>query len=514
MTECVIVALPREDSQASRISSEKIAHMTLLYLGELEAETDTQMISEFVEHATSQMQPFGASVYHRGTLGDDHADVLYLAKNELESAVRFRSYLLTNEQINRAYNKAYQYPAWTPHVTLGYPDSPARPIEQTEHLHSYVEFDRIAVWYGDFEGPTFRMTYPDETITEHSMDDIDDFLAHFGVKGMKWGVRRDLKRLDSGAREAYLKKKEAPWVEKLKDPKVHAKVASQANRSIKKETKQLVQFYKDQKVNLRKDAKARKRFEEEVRDLTQSALDRVANKVTKGSRTGMYEPKVSFDPVSGKMKIEYVVKSNDKIVKQLRGINRAEERRIKKATKTESIKHAESIVESIEFDLDEEGFPIISDEVVEHAEDVDDFLAHYGVKGMRWGVRKARDSSSGSRSRKKSSGESDGDESTKKPSKSKNSLSKYSDDKLSSLLSDLKGPDALSDAELTKLTKRMQLEQSYRELKAKQPKTKSKAEKFLDGAKLLGNTANQLNEFLNTPAGKALQSKLKSKVKK
>ena len=194
MTECVIVAIPREDSQASRISSEKIAHMTLLYLGELDENTDIQMISEYVEHATSQIQPFGASVSHRGILGDDQADVLYLVKNELESMVRFRSYLLTNEQINRAYNKAYQHPSWTPHVTLGYPDAPARSIEPTEHLHSYIEFDRIAVWYGDFEGPSFRMTYAEEA--EHSIDDIDDFLAHYGVKGMQWGVR---KSRDSGS---------------------------------------------------------------------------------------------------------------------------------------------------------------------------------------------------------------------------------------------------------------------------------------------------------------------------
>ena len=32
--------------------------------------------------------------------------------------------------------------------------------------------------------------------------------------------------------------------------------------------------------------------------------------------------------------------------------------------------------------------------------EVDDFLAHYGVKGMRWGVRKADDSDSGSSTRK------------------------------------------------------------------------------------------------------------------
>lgn len=147
-------------------------------------------------------------------------------------------------------------------------------------------------------------------------------------------------------------------------------------------------------------------------------------------------------------------------------------------------------------------------------DDVADFLAHYGVPGMKWGVRKSRDSGSGGGGRKKSSGDKDSENTTGKAQKPKTELSKYSTDKLSSLVADLKGPDALSDTELKKLTGRMQLEQSYRELKAKQPKAKTRAEKFLDGAKLLGTTASNVTEFLKTPAGKALQAKLTSRVKK
>ena len=60
----------------------------------------------------------------------------------------------------------------------------------------------------------------------------------------------------------------------------------------------------------------------------------------------------------------------------------------------------------------------------------------------------------------------------------------------------------------------MQLEQTYRELSAKRPREKSKGEKFLDGAKLLGQSANQLTEFINSPAGKKIAEIAKKKAAK
>ena len=141
----------------------------------------------------------------------------------------------------------------------------------------------------------------------------------------------------------------------------------------------------------------------------------------------------------------------------------------------------------------------------------DPYLAHYGVKGMKWGVRRNRDSS-GSSSKGQASAS---DASTpKKTVKRQENLSRYSDDKLASKVSEKKGLDSLSDAELSRLTKRMQLEQSYRELSAKRPRERSKAEKFLNGAKLLGQGANQVTEFINSPAGKKLVDLAKNKATK
>ena len=320
MSECVIVALPTEAHRINKISSEKMAHMTLIYLGELSEDVDTANIAEYVQHAASMFHPFYASVERRGVLGKDNADVLFFYKQELSHVEEFRATLLQNDQIKTAYDLADQYPSWTPHVTLGYPDAPARQLPAPSVYSpsgdlgrdEYVEFDRIAIWFGDFDGPEFRL--------------------------------------------------------------------------------------------------------EEDRSLM-----------------------------------------------------------------------------------------IQKEEALE-------FLAHYGVKGMKWGVRRNR-GSSGSSSKGQANA-SDASSKPKKPIKRQENLSRYSDDKLASKISEKKGLDALSDAELSKLTKRMQLEQSYRELSAKRPREKSKAEKFLTGAKILGQSANQLTEFINSPAGKKLGELAKKKAAK
>ena len=297
-----------------------MAHMTLIYLGELSEDVDTANIAEFVQHATSMFRPFYAQVERRGVLGKDNADVLFFYKQELSHVEEFRATLLQNDQIKTAYDLAEQYPSWTPHVTLGYPDAPARkPPAPGAYSPSgdlgrgdYVEFDRVAIWFGDFDGPEFRLEEERSTMAQN--EEALEFLAHYGVKGMKWGVRRD--RGSSGSSSK-----------------------GQANAS-------------------------------------------------------------------------------------------------------------------------------------------------------------------------------DASSKPKKPIKRQENLSRYSDDKLASKISEKKGLDALSDAELSKLTKRMQLEQSYRELSAKRPMEKSKAEKFLTGAKILGQSANQLTEFVNSPAGKKLAEFAKKKAAK
>jgi len=198
MPNLVIVAIPSEDDYVHKISSEKVPHCTLLYLGDALKVPNVTKILEFVEHAVDfwDRGPFMLEVDHRGKLGEDEADVLFFKKNwsgrQLEE---FRGQLLKHTPIRTAYDNADQHEGdWIPHLTLGYPGAPAREDKRDYPGIRWVDFDRIALWFGDYEGPEFRLEY-DDVLAEVSMSDTtergEEFISHFGVKGMKWGVRKE-----------------------------------------------------------------------------------------------------------------------------------------------------------------------------------------------------------------------------------------------------------------------------------------------------------------------------------
>lgn len=196
----VIVALPSVDEKVNKISSEKKAHLTLMYLGDSVPDMDIPDIVTFVQHAARHLDPFYLSVDYRGTLGDEEADVLFFEENfwELPRLKRFRHNLLLNDAIRRAHDGAEQFSEFLPHLTLGYPSAPARKDPEDDPPRFYgIQFDRLAVWFGDYEGPEIRLKYDyhgDMEVAMHSTDTSElgaelagGFLAHYGVKGMRWG---------------------------------------------------------------------------------------------------------------------------------------------------------------------------------------------------------------------------------------------------------------------------------------------------------------------------------------
>lgn len=203
MSDIVIVALPEEYDYVNKISSEKVPHLTLMYLGDKLDDEALPGVVQYLHHVCkTSMRRFGLSVDRRGTLGDKNADVLFFQDGwQTEDLKDVIGYLLANDAISNAYNQAKKFPNWVPHLTLGYPDNPAKEDNRDYPGINYVNFNRIAIWVDDSEGPEFPLKgYSDMEIAMSSSEIgesfseyffTEDTLAHYGVKGMKWGVRRD-----------------------------------------------------------------------------------------------------------------------------------------------------------------------------------------------------------------------------------------------------------------------------------------------------------------------------------
>jgi 2'-5' RNA ligase len=144
-TTACIVALPAEDDAVTAASSEADgAHCTLLFFGDtatLNGDALKNALAEFV--ANGEVGVMAENVSGRGTLGPNKADVVLI---DGASLVNIRKGLLENEdELFDAYNAVEQFPTWIPHVTLGYPDTPAN----GEFAGEQITFDRLALWFGE-----------------------------------------------------------------------------------------------------------------------------------------------------------------------------------------------------------------------------------------------------------------------------------------------------------------------------------------------------------------------------
>jgi 2'-5' RNA ligase len=251
VSNLVIVAIPDENDRAWKVSSEKVPHMTLLYLGDPDQVANLESIVQFVEHAANtSLRRFYMTVDKRGELGDDPqlgpADVLFFKKGRYDyKAIRdFRAQLLQDNNIRTAYDSVQQFDApWIPHLTLGYKNRPAKP-DDSDYPFYDVSFNRIAVWTADFDGPAFDLkdywdefdaleTVPmdvamsalirrpavyEDPEMNHAANVGAAFLAHYGVKGMRWGVRND----KGGTNTSGVGEKKREGLQGFLDPQGHA----------------------------------------------------------------------------------------------------------------------------------------------------------------------------------------------------------------------------------------------------------------------------------------------------
>ena len=205
-----IVAIPSDRSHVWELSSEKVPHLTLLFLGD-QFEYDQGTV-QYLEHATSNFEEFFLSVDRRGVLGEKSADVLFFNKSAAEPVAEFRRWLLENTEIRKAYESSDQYPEWIPHLTMGFPETPAKPDkrEYPEPGILSVRFDRIALWVGDYEGVEFPLKPNSGLELAMTASRGEHFLSHYGVKGMKWGVIRDRGKVIGKAGKAAVKEAYKP----------------------------------------------------------------------------------------------------------------------------------------------------------------------------------------------------------------------------------------------------------------------------------------------------------------
>lgn len=368
----VIVAIPDENDSVWKVSSEKIPHLTLLFLGDKVANFET--VVQFVEHAaTTTLNRFHLPIDRRGELGADQADVLFFKRGWYDyKAVRdFRSALLQDTNIRTAYNSATQFEgSWVPHLTLGYPADPAKP--DPEFGFYDVSFNKIAVWSGNFDGPEFLLKdYWDEcderSLENNAMDMSKAEVSHQGVKGMKWGVRKVDQLYGKAERAAG----DRNFKRRANTADTAVGLVREARTGLAKDLPEINARHKDlaktggknQYLTTLSRIPAQKAYKKDIQDAFLKHLNAAADAKTNPSGTKKYT-------IEAKSATRWKVKLVD-------------------------VAHADISDFEVEPVFDSDGFIIdvklVEDTMTQTVELGADFVEHYGIRGMHWGQRKHKE---------------------------------------------------------------------------------------------------------------------------
>lgn len=268
-------------------------------------------------------------------------------------------------------------------------------------------------------------------------DFVDQFLEHHGVKGMKWGKRKSRR---AEKKEAKADKK---WERKTVSSKTLYAVYNEAARAANKDLDGINAKHEGKNFNI--DSADRRKYYDEVAANFNSHVQTAAAKYNQ-SPSGKKRLQVDINPISG----EFTIQSVD--------VSHADGK-----PKLVVKRNKNGLIISID---------IVDDSMTQGDMFVEEYIEHYGVKGMKWGKRKKR---------------------TRSEESSENKTVRK------------KRAKELSNAELQKSIKRMELETKYKKMN---PSGLSKGQKQVTALLAVGTTVNAAIAFANSPAGAAIKKNL------
>lgn len=186
----IVALLPEADDLVNAASSETIPHVTVLYLPK-GAEDAARAAIEALPSLESPV----VEVKNVGELGDEGATVAFLDRDALTD---IRDALLTPE-VEEALSQVEQFPDWTPHLTLGYPETPPPDAEipPTITLDRLALVDETVIDEYPLEGEADMDPETDEEYEQPPL--FDEQVPFHGVAAVENIQTGDLRKFASGA---------------------------------------------------------------------------------------------------------------------------------------------------------------------------------------------------------------------------------------------------------------------------------------------------------------------------